>query len=218
MKMSLASDDDEVDRMEAKILSAMNDQDTAPAEWSTPGDLARSGIESLIGGPVRGEKSSRGYVYVASSWRNAGQPAVVAALRDSGFEVYDFKNPPGGTSFAWEDVGLEHSNPRDGTSETADLSDVGEFLSALQHHRSRAGFASDFQAMRRADAIVAVAPCGRSAHLELGWGVGAGRRTAVLLDNPCTPELMYLMVDHLAPTIGSLLGWLEKTFPRHNAA
>lgn len=32
-------------------------------------------------------------IYVASSWRCARQPAVVAALRAAGHEVYDFKNP-----------------------------------------------------------------------------------------------------------------------------
>jgi hypothetical protein len=32
-------------------------------------------------------------VYVASSWRNGQQPAVVAALRAAGHEVYDFREP-----------------------------------------------------------------------------------------------------------------------------
>lgn len=30
-------------------------------------------------------------VYVATSWRNEFQPGVVAALREDGHEVYDFK-------------------------------------------------------------------------------------------------------------------------------
>ena len=32
-------------------------------------------------------------IYVASSWRNEHQPAVVAALRESGHEVYDMTTP-----------------------------------------------------------------------------------------------------------------------------
>lgn len=32
-------------------------------------------------------------IYVASSWRNPYQPEVVAALRKTGYEVYDFRNP-----------------------------------------------------------------------------------------------------------------------------
>lgn len=32
-------------------------------------------------------------IYLASSWRNQYQAEVLAALRASGAEVYDFKNP-----------------------------------------------------------------------------------------------------------------------------
>ena len=78
-----------------------------------------------------------------------------------------------------------------------------------------AGFASsampDFAAMQRADTFVLVLPCGKSAHLELGWAVGAGKRTAVLHEDPCEPELMYRMVDHLAPSMVSLLRWLDES-------
>ncbi len=63
--------------------------------------------------------------------------------------------------------------------------------------------------MEKADTFVLVLPCGRSAHLELGWAVGAGKRTAILLDGPFVqPELMYKMVDHIAPDLHDLLGWL----------
>ena len=31
-------------------------------------------------------------IYVASSWRDPYQPEVVAALREAGHEVYDFRN------------------------------------------------------------------------------------------------------------------------------
>lgn len=45
-------------------------------------------------------------IYVASSWRNVYQPAVVDALRAlPGCEVYDFRNPaPGDSGFAWSDI------------------------------------------------------------------------------------------------------------------
>ena len=62
--------------------------------------------------------------------------------------------------------------------------------------------------MNRADTFVLVLPCGKSAHLELGWAVGAGKRTAILLEDPVEPELMYRMVDHLAPNMQALLDWL----------
>jgi hypothetical protein len=167
--------------------------------------------------PMDNRTNSRGYIYVASSWRNQHQPAVVDALRQHGFGVYDFKNPPGATGFTWEQVGLDHTNPVHGDPAAPDLADTAEFLAALDHPRSQAGFDSDFSAMQRADAIVAVAPCGKSAHLELGWGVGAGKHTAVLLDDPCTPELMLLMTDYRARTLPDLLRWLDQVLPAHEA-
>jgi hypothetical protein len=40
-------------------------------------------------------------IYVASSWRNLYQPTVVTALRQEGYEVYDFRHPaPGDDGFA----------------------------------------------------------------------------------------------------------------------
>jgi hypothetical protein len=44
-------------------------------------------------------------LYVASSWRNPLQPTIVHALRRSGHEVYDFRNPKeGDTGFGWQQV------------------------------------------------------------------------------------------------------------------
>jgi len=142
-------------------------------------------------------------IYVASSWRNHMQTAVVAGLRAAGREVYDFKNPrPGDEGFHWSEVGMASYDRA-----TNSAVPVDEYLTGIEHPIAQAGFASDFDAMEKCDTCVLVLPCGRSAHLELGWFVGQGRRTAVLLDDPVTPELMYRMVDFIAPTFGDLLGW-----------
>lgn len=141
-------------------------------------------------------------IYVASSWRNTLQESVVEHLRAAAFEVYDFKNPAPATGFAWSEVGLPNTTGCD------DTCSVNDYLAGLAHPRSVRGFQSDFDAMQWADTFVLVLPCGRSAHLELGWAVGAGKRTAILLDDPCTPELMYRMVDHLAPSTVDLFAWL----------
>lgn len=138
-----------------------------------------------------------GYVYVASSWRCPMQPAVIATLRRVGIDCYDFRNPPGG--FGWEQIGGRPFSR---------LEAVDNYLKMIDHPRAIEGFAADFDAMQRADTFVLVLPCGKSAHLELGWAVGAGKRTAILLDDMVEPELMYRMVDYLAVTVGDLLGWL----------
>lgn len=144
-------------------------------------------------------------IYVASSWRNETQNIVVDLLRAQNHEVYDFKNPPNGPGFAWQEVMPEY----DGETVTKE-----SYLGALEHSRSTLGFVSDYDAMMWADAIVLVLPCGRSAHLELGWGVGHGKLTCILLDQPSyiqvTPELMYKMVDFIAPDFHSLFGWIKR--------
>lgn len=125
-------------------------------------------------------------IYVASSWRNERQPEVVKGLQDCGHEVYDFKNPrPGDNGFHWSEIDKDW---KDWSPEA--------YRDALDHPVAKSGFASDFGAMKWADTFVLVLPCGRSAHLELGWACGQGKQTLILLDK-MEPELMTKMVDHI---------------------
>jgi hypothetical protein len=132
-------------------------------------------------------------IYVASSWRNYAQPAIVHLLRRCGHDVYDFKNPDVSDSgFHWSEI-----DPLWKGWSSA------EFIKGLDHPVARAGFAKDLDAMLWADAFVLVMPCGRSAHLELGWAVGAGKKTVILLGSG-EPELMYKMADHVVSSAGDL--------------
>lgn len=127
------------------------------------------------------------YIYVASSWRNPMQPAVCATLAAAGIAHYDFRNPEGATGFSWRDVRPEYAGPVAGTevrTKGADWVPVGDYLQMVHHPRAADGFRSDFDAMQRADCCVLVLPCGKSAHLELGWAVGAGKRTAIFARGP----------------------------------
>jgi hypothetical protein len=91
----------------------------------------------------------------------------------------------------------------------SESADVEEYRKALTHPIAEDGFARDFEALQKADVVLLVLPCGRSAHLELGWAVGAGKRTIILLDGPVVvPELMYKMVDHLVTDYMELLNAL----------
>jgi len=125
-------------------------------------------------------------IYVASSWRNKRQPLVIDFLREIGHEVYDFRHPcPYDTGFHWSQIG---EGWKDWTRD--------EFRDALQHPLACSGYALDICALKTCDACVLIMPCGRSAHLELGFAVGMGKATAILLETG-EPELMYRMVDHL---------------------
>lgn len=134
-------------------------------------------------------------IYVASSWRNHIQPTIVEVLRGVGHEVYDFKNPaPGDNGFGWSEI-----DPAWQTWNAV------AFREALKRGPARRGFKLDMDALRACDACVLVLPCGRSAHLELGWAAGAGKKTlALVLDEvgPHEPELMYKMLD--APVCASI--------------
>ena len=141
-------------------------------------------------------------IYVASSWRNERRhQAVVGVLRHDGHDVYDFRNPkPGDEGFSWWQCARQEQ-----------LEDPVRFRDeVLTHPVARAGFESDMGALRAADCTILVLPCGRSAHLELGYAVGARQLTAVLLDEPLSkPELMYLMVDRICTTMGEVTRFIE---------
>lgn len=140
-------------------------------------------------------------IYVASSWRNPIQPIVVTMLRTLGHEVYDFRNPrPGDDGFHWSEVDPEWKGW-----------EPAAFRDCLSHPTAQAGFASDFDAMQWADTFVLVLPCGRSAHLEAGWAIGAGKPTCIILHRVgFEPELMYLLAAEIVTDIAAAADWVER--------
>jgi len=67
-------------------------------------------------------------------------------------------------------------------------------------------------ALRDAEVVVLVMPCGRSAHLEAGFGAGAGK--PVFIYNPPSvksePELMYKMALGVTDDLIELLTWIKQ--------
>lgn len=140
-------------------------------------------------------------IYVASSWRNDRQPALVDTLRRVGHEVYDFRNPaPGERGFAWSAI-----------DPAWQAWSAEQQVDALDHPIARHGLSLDFGGMQWCSALVMLQPCGRSAALELGWAIGAGKRTAVLMMDGQEPELMIRLADMLTTSTEALLTWLDVT-------
>lgn len=133
------------------------------------------------------------------------QMAVCATLKAANIPHYDFRNPaPGEFGFKWSEVGLSSV-----TSDHQPVCSFEQYIEGIEHPISEHGFGLDFGALQKADVVVLVLPCNRSAHLELGYAVGAGKRTAILMEKVVDPpELMYKMVDHLSPNLYDLLDWL----------
>ena len=138
-------------------------------------------------------------LYVASSWRNSYFPEVVKRLREEGFEVYDFRNPPSGDpGFKWHLVGKDW---QEWTPE--------QYWEKLNHPLAERQFKNDWEAINSCDACVLVLPCGRSAHTEVGWFAGKGKKTIAYIPTKEEPELMYKLFDGIACTLEELIDMLK---------
>jgi hypothetical protein len=127
-------------------------------------------------------------IYLASSWRNNMQPAVLELLRENGQSVYDFRNPRSGGPPITEDTpeaGFDWRNcdptydPQYRGGEV-----VSKYRALLSSPPAQQGFNADFNAMKWADVCVLLLPCGRSAHLEAGWMTGQGKQLIVYMPTP----------------------------------
>ena len=138
-------------------------------------------------------------IYVASSWRNQRHKAVVAAIRDARFDVYDFRNVS--TAFGWHEIDPEWRNWQ-----------WGGFRQGLEHPLAEGCFESDLEAIEKCDGCVLLLPCGKSAHFEFGFAAGMGKAGFILLDGQCEPELMYKMADKICLSIEELIDELSCFF------
>ncbi len=133
-------------------------------------------------------------IYVASSWRNRDQPSLVNNLRRAGHEVYDFRDHSG---YEWSDIGPKWQSW-----------DTRQYREALTHPLAEERYLLDWRAMEWSEATVLLLPCGKSAHLELGYAVGVGKPAFIVLDDHTEPELMYKMAT-LVDTYDELTKELE---------
>lgn len=139
-------------------------------------------------------------IYLASSWRNPNQPIAVTMLRAEGHEVYDFRNPSNGISngFRWSEI---DTNWKTWSAEN--------YREALKTPLTQCGFNSDFDGMKWADVGVLLLPCGRSAHLELGWMSGASKRTIVQTRDGEEAELMALLANEVCISAAEVIRALK---------
>ena len=79
----------------------------------------------------------------------------------------------------------------------------------LNHPKVNSIFRTDMDALQECDAVVCVLPCGRSAHLELGYGIGAGKRTVLLWHDGDAPDIMHKAVDAIVFNLADIPGALN---------
>lgn len=140
-------------------------------------------------------------IYVASSWRNKQFDHVVEILRGANHQVYDFKNVEGAFHWTQLDPTYEHGKTWGGH----------ELISYLSRPLAQDGFKMDMGHLEECDVCVLVLPCGRSAHLEAGWAVGAGKKVIVFIPMfaQVEPELMYNMTTKIITSYEELLKELD---------
>jgi len=139
-------------------------------------------------------------IYLASSWRNPNQQRAVEILRNAGHGVYDFRNPVhGNVGFSWSEIDPDWL---DWTPQ--------RFIEGLSSQIAVDGFSLDKAALDWCDTCILLLPCGRSAHLEVGYAIGKGKQTLIVLDNErFEPELMYLLADKVVPDLSQMLSALS---------
>ena len=147
-------------------------------------------------------------IYLASSWRNINHPAAVHMLRNAGHEVYDFRHPPGGIDggFSWSKIDPEW-----------DAWSASIYREKLKLSLAQQGFHSDFDGMKWADVGILLLPCGRSAHLELGWMAGAGKQTIIWTCDGQEPELMALLADEICISLDEVIESLKHEKVKNHA-
>lgn len=142
-------------------------------------------------------------IYVASSWRNESLDEIFDCLTQRAIPYYDFRDSD--SAFHWSAV-------MPGYRESGVTSQI--LISSLrQSEECKRGFGRDMLHLERAPAVLLVLPCGRSAHLELGWAVGQGKPTCIYFPpayrEQIEPELMYKMVDFVTDNIDACMHFIK---------
>lgn len=134
------------------------------------------------------ERKATMKIYIASSWKNAKEVRELSEmLQQCGFEVYDFTDERKHFSF--------NLNALANASEIEYI----DFLRTIPE--SKKAFIVDKNGLDWADTVIMLLPCGRSSHLEFGYGVGKGKNCFIYGDLPLGEyECMYHFAD----------GWFHK--------
>ncbi len=145
------------------------------------------------------QKKHEPRIYVASSWKNEHLTEVVERLREAGYDVYDFRNPPSGDpGFNWGKVDPDYMKWS-----------TSRFRYMLNHPLAERQFNNDKEAMEACNTCVIVLPCGRSAHTEAGWFAGQGKKVLAYIPERQEPELMYKLFDKVCCSMEELLEALK---------
>ena len=139
-------------------------------------------------------------IYLIGSLRNPKIPVIGNRLRQEGYDVFD----------DWF-AGGEHA---DDEWRDYEQSRGRSYQEALDGFAAEHTFNFDMEHLGASDIGILVAPAGRSGHLELGWMIGKGKPSYVLLDAAFGDgrwDVMYKLADGVYTSVDLLIqalkGW-----------
>ena len=134
-------------------------------------------------------------IYLIGSLRNPRIPEIAKTLRVAGHEVFD----------DWYSVGPEC----DEKWQEYEQNRGRKYAEALAGYHAKDVFEFDKHHLDRCEVGVLVLPAGKSAHLELGYIIGRGKRGYVLFDQePERFDIMYQFAHGIAFDVAALLTML----------
>ena len=137
-------------------------------------------------------------IYLIGSLRNPKVREVANRLRFEGFEVFD----------DWMAAGPE----ADDEWQKYEIERGHTFAQALKGHAAKHVYEYDKHHLSRADTVVLLLPAGKSGHLELGWAIGQGKKSFILMEGePERYDVMYRFADAVFTDIEHLVTRLRNT-------
>lgn len=142
-------------------------------------------------------KSRKTRIYVIGSLRSPKVPLLAQGLRAEGYEVFD----------DWYAAGPEADDKWQIYEEHRGHS----YAEALKGFAAEHVFHFDKRHLDLADVAVLVGPAGRSAHLELGYVIGRGKRGLIYLPDgePERWDVMYRFAESVSYDFDGLLKNLD---------
>lgn len=138
-----------------------------------------------------------GYLYVMGSLRNDQVPVIADKVRER-------------TSFRVFDDWCAAAPDADDKWKLYEEARGRDYIEALGGHAAEHIFALDLKHLNLATHGLLVLPAGRSAHMELGYLVGRGRRVVILLDGDYDRwDVMYNFADAVVTSVSAAIRELQ---------
>jgi hypothetical protein len=136
-------------------------------------------------------------VYLIGSLSNQNIPKLANLIEEAGHKVFaDWYSPGPDADTFWREYEQERGR---------------EFVAALNGPHAQQVFDLDKRWLDWCEVGILALPAGRSAHLELGYLIGGGKRGYILLEepNPARWDVMYRFTGGVTHDFDLLLKWID---------